>query len=492
MTRNRFKQARFFKLWMDDPQSAVTELVGQISQEGLFTPEIIHCNPGVVLFNEKERNRYIFMVMEGEVELRKSVEGEGLVRVTSVRHGSMFGVMSFFSGHKALTTAVTVTPSQIWKLSKKNVELLLNSDLTVAGMGRQLLISNLMERYSQVVELNMQLHTVNRALEHERKHLDDTLNKLRNAHERLVHQEKMATLGQLVAGVAHEINNPVAALESANEYLLEMLPSLFDRPPGNDFELMRSFFVDGLNTGTASSIISREQIEAYREQVPELRTADIRRILQLSEASRKIALELYSKGKTDQLVVALKYAEAGMHMRRIKITSKRIASLVKSLKRYSRHESSGETECDLKEGIQDTLHILGNRLKNIELTVSIPDGLPKVRFDSGELNQVWTNLLVNACDALNDSGQIYIEAEETPKSVVVRIGDNGPGIPEDNWDKIFLPHFTTRNSSGNFGLGLGLSITRELVYRYHGDIIVGRSQHGGAEFKVKLKKAQSG
>lgn len=490
MTKNRFKQARFFKLWMDNPQSAVIELVGQIRHEGLFEPEIIDLNPGSVLFHEKERNRYIYMVMEGEVELRKSVEGEGLVRVTSVKHGSMFGVMSFFSGHKALTTAVTVTPSQIWKLSKKHVELLLNSDLAVASMGRQLLISNLMERYSQVVELNMQLHTVNRALEHERKHLDDTLKKLRNAHERLVHQEKMATLGQLVAGVAHEINNPVAALESANEYLIEILPTLFESPPGGDFKLMREFFVDGLKTGTASSIISRDQIEYFRVYVPELKTADIRRVLQLSEETRLVARKLYAHGDIKQLMVALKYAEAGMHMRRIKITSARISSLVKSLKRYSRHESSGETECDLKEGIQDTVHILGNRLKNIELTVLIPDGLPRVIFDSGELNQVWTNLLVNACDALNDSGMIYIEAEETPKWLVVRIGDNGPGIPEDNWDKIFLPHFTTRNSSGNFGLGLGLSITRELVYRYHGDIIVGRSTLGGAEFKVKLKKAE--
>ena len=248
MSKNSIRQARFFKLWMNDPQAAIYALVEQIKLQKLFEPNLKNIKAGDIILSESDKNRYIYLILNGEVELKKTAENEGLVHVTSIKPGSMFGVMSFFSGHQALTTAIAVSDSMVLKLSKSDVDKLLSSNLDIAAMSRQLLISNLMERYSQVVDLNMQLHKLNKDLDDERRQLDITLNKLRNATERLVHQEKMATLGQLIAGIAHEINNPIAALESANQYLIELLPELFNIENRNLAEIYTTFFTEGLNS----------------------------------------------------------------------------------------------------------------------------------------------------------------------------------------------------------------------------------------------------
>ncbi|HAC16609.1 MAG TPA: hypothetical protein DCE78_11805 [Bacteroidetes bacterium] len=490
MSKNSIRQARFFKLWMDDPRAAIYALVEQIRLHKLFEPNLKNIKAGDIIFSESDKNRYIYLILDGEVELKKTAENEGLVHVTSIKPGSMFGVMSFFSGHEALTTAVAVSDSLVFRLSKTDVDKLLGSNLDIAAMSRQLLISNLMERYSQVVDLNMQLHKLNKDLDDERRQLDVTLNKLRNAHERLVHQERMATLGQLIAGIAHEINNPVAALESANQYLIELLPGLFNIDTQKSAKIYTKFFNEGLNSTNYEGASNREQLEELKSQFPLLKFSDIRRLIHLSENGITQAIEIYELMDVDLLVSALKYTEAGLHVRRIRITSGRISSLVRSLKRYSKQESTGDTRTELKNGMIDTIQILGNRLKSIQLNLNIPENLPDVHFDTGELNQVWTNLIINACDAINNKGIIEITAVEKGEKIVVSISDNGPGIPEENWDKIFLPHFTTRNSSGNFGLGLGLSITRELVLKNQGYIKVKRSELAGAEFIVELQKAK--
>ena len=486
MSKNSIRQARFFKLWMNDPQAAIYALVEQIKLQKLFEPNLKNIKAGDIILSESDKNRYIYLILNGEVELKKTAENEGLVHVTSIKPGSMFGVMSFFSGHQALTTAIAVSDSMVLKLSKSDVDKLLSSNLDIAGMSRQLLISNLMERYSQVVDLNMQLHKLNKDLDDERRQLDITLNKLRNATERLVHQEKMATLGQLIAGIAHEINNPIAALESANQYLIELLPELFNIENRNLAEIYTTFFTEGLNSMNYDGSSNREQLEELKSVFPRLKYADIRRLVHLSENGMKHASELYAINNIDTLVSSLKFTEAGLHVRRIRITSGRISGLVKSLKRYSKQESTGDTRTDLKSGLIDTIQILGNRLKNVKLNLNISDNFPDVHFDTGELNQVWTNLIINACDALQDKGIIEIKALKKGDKIQVSIGDSGPGIPEENWDKIFLPRFTTRNSSGNFGLGLGLSIARELVAKNLGHIEVKKSNLGGAEFILEL------
>lgn len=471
---------------MDQPGDAVNKLVAEIKAHNLFKPDIKVYSTGDIILREFESNSFIYVLLDGEVDLTKWIENEGQVKVTSVQHGNLFGLMSFFSGEHALTTAIAVTECTILRMRKKEVDQLLASSHAIAVMSRQLLISNLMQRYRQVVDLNVQLHKLNAEIEMERNRLDEALRKLKNAHERLVHQEKMATLGQLVAGIAHEINNPVAALDNSTGYLKELLPMIFDAVRSLSLDRTAIFFDSGLSF-PGTTVPNREQLIQTELAYPELKPADHRRIYLLDQKSRMLMDELYRQKRFHEVTSYLKLAEAGSHIRRIATTSGRISGLVKSLKQYSRQDTTGQRSTDIAEGINDTMLILGNRLKYHEVLTSIPADLPKVFGDPGEWNQVWTNILVNACDILGESGRIRITASRLGEEIEVNFEDDGPGVKQENRDIIFQPHFTTRNSSGNFGLGLGLFITKELVGKNKGSIEVYDSDLGGARFCVRLK-----
>jgi signal transduction histidine kinase len=189
---------------------------------------------------------------------------------------------------------------------------------------------------------------------------------------------------------------------------------------------------------------------------------------------------------TSQRSRALQLFDAGQLMRGATSSSTRIANLVKSLKAYSRQDSGETLDIQLIDGLQDTLHILANRLKRVEVTVDA-EPVPPVMGNTAELNQVWTNLIVNACDAMGDEGRLRIVIRSVNDRVVVEIHDSGTGISEEHLGSLFDAHFTTRNSSGNFGLGLGLAITRDIVAKHNGTIQPGNSDVlKGAKFTVSI------
>lgn len=141
---------------------------------------------------------------------------------------------------------------------------------------------------------------------------------------------------------------------------------------------------------------------------------------------------------------------------------------------------------DIRDGINDTILILSNRLKYLHLELDLLD-IPQTCGKMGELNQVWTNILVNACDVLPDGGVLKIRTyEEGDFKIVVEISDNGPGIPEDVLPKIFEPNFTTKNQGAKFGLGLGLAISNEIVRQHGGFIKATNQKGGGATFQIVL------
>jgi signal transduction histidine kinase len=479
-----FKLLRFFRLWEQNPREAMNKLVEQIKSLGLFEPEIVEYKAGDVILSENARNKSLFILLDGMVHLFKDEVANRKLPVTEIMPGGMFGVLSFFSRKRALTSAVAEIKCKVLKLSAQQVDMILNSDTILAGMGRQLLISNLMQRYEQVVQLNVQLKTTNKALDTEKKRLSNTLDELDAAHRRLVHQEKMATLGQLVAGVAHEINNPASALANAVDYLTAKLPELFKE--GGQADTKFTFFEQGLTVAIISTSEQRTKIASLSKAFDGLKDSIRRKLVYLDGSLLEVAENYARNNRMDQLELHLSYLETGMQLRSIRLTSGRIAGLVKSLKRYSRHESTHIGTVDIREGIQDTLQILGNRLKEIEVEVSFAENLPFINADPAELNQVWTNLIVNACDALNNRGRIYIRCTFDSQCLFIKIGDDGKGIPEHLRDVVFKPHFTTRNSSGNFGLGLGLSISRELIMKNGGTITVSKSSYDGAEMIVML------
>ena len=462
-------QREFLKEWIRDPRAAAQSFIREMKDSGEPVPEIRRLNVGDVLLEQNVENDRLYMVITGRVVLVSSDVNGRTVPVTSICPGSLLGVMSFFTGQPTLTSALVELPTEVLVLTREDVEAFTRSQSVIAPLARQMITANLLERYHQVVELNLQLETVNKSLK-------TALHDLQAAHNRLVHQEKMATLGQLVAGIAHEINNPAAALQGAIRNLSEVLPGLLSTEPAV------RFLTYGQESASLAYSASAEDRNRVRSDFPDLSPSDQRLVLGMDAAIRAEFIRL----PQSQRPRALQLFDAGQLMRGATSSSTRIANLVKSLKSYSRQDSGETLDIQIQDGLQDTLHILANRLKRVEVTVDAV-AVPPVWGNTAELNQVWTNLIVNACDAMGDEGRLRIVIREVDGCVQVDIHDSGTGISPEHIPHLFDAHFTTRNSSGNFGLGLGLAITRDIVVKHNGTIAPGKSDvMPGAKFTVRI------
>jgi signal transduction histidine kinase len=283
--------------------------------------------------------------------------------------------------------------------------------------------------------------------------LQQTLDDLKKAQTQLIQTEKMSSLGQLVAGVAHEINNPVnfifGNLEYAHQYtqnLLELLQLYQQKCSGCHPEI----------EAKANEI----DLDFLVQDLPKLLTS-------------------------------------------MKVGADRIREIVLSLRLFSRLDEAGLKPIDIHQGIDSTLTILGHRLKakspnscSIEVIQNYGD-LPLVECYAGQLNQVFMNILSNAIDALEESKQ---QKSEVPlitistnlvdhNSVMIQITDNGMGMPSEMKQRIFDPFFTTKPIG--IGTGMGLAISYQIVVERHGGVLECRSQPGvGTEFLIQIPVSQ--
>jgi signal transduction histidine kinase len=161
----------------------------------------------------------------------------------------------------------------------------------------------------------------------------------------------------------------------------------------------------------------------------------------------------------------------------------RISELVGAMKRYTYMDRAATGEVDIREGIEDTLAVLSHRLGGLSVTREYEESLPTVRANGSELNQVWTNLIDNAADAVDGRGRIGIRVFRDEGYVVVEVSDSGPGIPRHVRDRVFEPFFTTKGVGE--GSGLGLDVVRRVVSGHGGEVSL-RSEPGETTFRVQL------
>jgi signal transduction histidine kinase len=262
--------------------------------------------------------------------------------------------------------------------------------------------------------------------------LEATLAALRDSQRQVVEAEKMASLGQLTAGVAHEINNPVNFLASS---------------------------------------------------VPSLRR-DIEEILSLVKPSEQLSA---IGGTLEDLPMLKEEIQDLLHG--MEEGARRTAEIVRGLRTFSRVDENDMKDVDLLENIQTTLMLLRERYyPRIDVDTVVEDNLPPVEANPGQLNQVFMNLLANAMDAIPDAGRIRIELRTAPEGVAIRIWDSGPAIPEAVRTRIFEPFFTTKPIGQ--GTGLGLSISYAIVQRHHGTIAVENPPDGGVLFTIVVPVRQ--
>jgi signal transduction histidine kinase len=317
-----------------------------------------------------------------------------------------------------------------------------------------------------------------------------------------LHDEKMLSLGKLSAGLAHELNNPASAIERS--------ASLLDARLEDAERAARAFGASRLTDAQLAAV------DAIRDSCLAAPTHDVLTPIEQAEREEAIAGWLADRGldvaSADVLAetavtlealdrvaatvdgpalnAVLRWVASGCIVRRlaseIQEAATRISGLVVAIKGFTHMDQAAFAEpVDLVQGLGSTVAVLRSkaRAKSAAVVVEAEPDLPRVRGFMGELNQIWANLIDNALDAISDSGRVEVLASRDHDRVVVRIIDNGTGIPEQVRERIFDPFFTTKPVG--HGTGLGLDIVRRLVRHNDGEITV-ESRPGRTEFRVVL------
>jgi len=316
--------------------------------------------------------------------------------------------------------------------------------------------------------------------------------------------EKMMSLGKLAAGLAHELNNPASAVARASKSLDEGLTELEDagyalgamhlpEEAYEEVDRLRAGSVMSRSTGVFSAIERSDREDELADWLDAHKIdVDAAQALVESGISTEALDDLATRLHGEALSTAVRWIAAGYTARSlagdIERASSRIHQMVSAIKRFTYMDRATVSEpTNLVQGLTDTVFVLSSKAKAKSATVKldIADDLPMVRSFGGELNQVWSNLVENALDALDPggAGEVIVSARCERNHVVVRVTDNGAGIPPEVQNRIFDPFFTTKGVGE--GTGLGLDISRRIVRTHDGSIEM-ESRPGRTEFRVIL------
>ncbi len=322
-------------------------------------------------------------------------------------------------------------------------------------------------------------------------------------------RERLTSLGTMAAGLAHELNNPAAAARRAAQQLTEALDVLSSS--------LARFVEAGIEREQAGELVALQQ-----QAVARAASATALEALDASDAEEEVLARLEALGVQDPWRMAEPLAAAGVDQAwldrvaelagsatdaalrwvaatlaagslatELEESTERMSSLVGAVKSYAYMDRGELVEVDLHEGLETTLKVLGYKLKHTEIALEreYDRALPKLTVRGSELNQVWTNLLDNAIDALGERGTITIATRADGECAVIEISDDGPGVPEEVATRIFDPFFTTKDVG--YGTGLGLATARRIVVDRHDGSLTLDSRPDRTTFRVRLPFTQT-
>jgi signal transduction histidine kinase len=348
------------------------------------------------------------------------------------------------------------------------------------------------------VEAHLTICNLQKNLQYKNEELTRTLHQLQATQNQLIQSEKMAALGQLIAGIAHEINTPLGAIKSSIENIanflnqnIEQLADFFQKLSRDCEPDLLTLLQKPIPQQNLFSIKEKRQLKkALRSQLDSLGIdnsdiladtlvklgiySDIEPLVPLlkdpkSQTTLNNAYQFFSVQKSTQIITT---------------ATERTAKVVFALKSYSRYDSMAEkVQTNIIDGIETVLTLYHNQLKQGVEVIKNYTELPLVLCYPDELNQVWTNLIHNALQAMENKGTLKIDVSRQDKKVLVSITDSGKGIPPEVIPKIFEPFFTTKPAGE--GSGLGLDIVRKIIEKHQAMIEV-ESVPGQTTFTVYL------
>jgi signal transduction histidine kinase len=430
--------------------------------------ETVNIKAGEVLIEEGSPGDALYVALSGRFEVSKR-SGERDVPISACGPGDMIGEMSLVDQTPRTASVRAIEDASLLKISRTAFEqLLLQSPQAALAV----------------------LHTV--------------MARLRNTELMLRQSEKMAALGTLSAGLAHELNNPAAAVKRSADQLRELIAHW----------QMTSARLSAAQLGP----LEIERVNGLREALP-LRAAEVARHDSLTRSDRESEVQEYLEQSgaeeswelapalvrlgfdadalvalsdgldPEQKAAFLEWLGTGSTvytlLDELKQGAERISETVKAVKQYSYLDQAPIQLVDLHEGLDNTLVIMKHKLKQgVTVRKDYDASLPRVEAYASELNQVWTNLIDNAIDAMDGQGEITIRTRGLDSRVQVKITDNGPGIPASVLPRIFDAFFTTKEPG--VGTGLGLHITYNIIVQKHFGDIRAESRPGETTFTVTL------
>jgi signal transduction histidine kinase len=444
--------------------------------------EEVHLEKGEILLRQGEAAHHFWILLEGELELFQTQADGREMTWMSMPNGQAFGELPLLANIPNAVSMRAAVPSDLLQFNEEGFWKLMTSCPTV----RRAILSNMAKRFQKLQSVTLQ-------------------------------QEKMASLGTLAAGLMHELNNPGAAARRAASQLRENLTRMhqltakFSRTEMNKEQKQCMFELQehALNTKQPLMMNSLEQSDAEESLAEWMESEDIENAWKLAPTLVSIGIGVpdlkcaRSEFPGSSFSDALSWLDALVSSMQLVGTIEesigRVADLVHAVKTYAYEGKGMKQSVDVNNSIHATLLILGHKFREKQITLEKDFGtdMPALESECTGLNQIWTNLLDNAIDAVPQGGRIKVRtwselpaasAKDKRRQLCILIADNGSGIPLESQAQIFDPFYTTKPVG--VGTGIGLGIVQRIVEQYGGTIHFA-SQPGDTEFIVRLPATSS-